>query len=674
MPERKLISCFDDLLKDINDMIFVVDNENRIVEYINEQVTQTLGYTLQEINEIGLKNIRQNLDNGYSLQEIRTLLETNPKFSDRAKLMKKDGSFIYIDANIRYQIKDGFGFIFVIARDITQYLEDKKELKELNENLSKLVEQKTAQLQKNLSLLEAYKYALDANNLVSMSDLKGNITYVNDNFCRVTGYNKEEILGKPHNILRHKDVPKELFRDMWQTIESKKSWSGVLPNLKKDGSTYWINSSMTPVLDENGNIVEYIAIRHEITELIEQKQKLEQLATTDMLTNLGNRYKLFNDIKSGFKTLVLIDIDNFSHINDFYGYAFGDKLIKIFANILKEEFKDIDINLYRLQADEFAILNVNFVEVDCQAAMLHFLQNIVTKVINIDGEEISIEVSGAVSKDKNSPYTTAIMALKHGKSHKQHLVVYNESISLEKDYANNIYWNKKVQKAIKDDRIVPYYQPIVTNDTLEIKKYETLMRLIDEDGKVISPFYFMEIAKKTKNYKLLTKIMIQKSFEYFKDKDASFSINLDIADIQDNSSVDYITSMLERYNIATKVIFEIVESEEITNYDVVLNFINRVKSYGCKIAIDDFGSGYSNFSYIIKLKADFIKIDGSLIQNIDTDENSLSLVNAIVGFAKDLHMEVVAEFVKNEKIYSIVQSLGIDYSQGYYFSEPKPSI
>lgn len=674
MPQKKLISCFDDLLRDIYDMLFIVDEKNEVVEYINEQVIQTLGYTLEEINQVGLKNIRRSLDGGYSLGDIRTFLKTNPKFSDRCKLIKKDGSFIYVDANIRHQIKDGFGFIFVIARDITQHLEDERKLRELNQNLSQMVEQKTAELQKNLSLLEAYKYALDANNLVSTSDLKGNITYVNDNFCRVTGYSKEEIIGKPHNILRHPDVPRELFRDMWQTIESKKSWSGILPNLKKDGSTYWINSSMTPVLDENGNIVEYIAIRHEITELIEQKQKLEHLATTDMLTNLGNRYKLFSDIKSGFKTLVLIDIDNFSHINDFYGYAFGDKLIKIFANILKEEFKDIDINLYRLQADEFAILNVNFIEVDCQAAMLHFLQNIAKKVIKIDAEEIFVEVSGAVSKDKSSPYTTAVMALKHGKLNKQHLVVYDESISLEKEYANNIYWNKKVQKAIKEDRIVPYYQPIVTNASLEIKKYETLMRLIDEDGKVISPFYFMDIAKKTKNYKLLTKIMIQKSFEYFKDKDASFSINLDIADIQDSSSVSYIISMLEKYNIASRVIFEIVESEEIKNYDVVLGFINRVKSYGCKIAIDDFGSGYSNFSYITKLKADFIKIDGSLIQNIDSDENSLSLVNAIVGFAKDLHMEVVAEFVKNETIHSIVCSLGIDYSQGYYFSEPKPSI
>ena len=172
----------------------------------------------------------------------------------------------------------------------------------------------------------------------------------------------------------------------------------------------------------------------------------------------------------------------------------------------------------------------------------------------------------------------------------------------------------------------------------------------------------------------LTKVVIKKSFEYFKDKDYEFSINLTLEDITNKNISSYIIEMLKEYNIASKVVFEIVESEGIQDFTYVNNFIDRVKELGCKIAIDDFGSGYSNFEYLIKLNADYIKIDGSLIKDILVNKNNQEIVITIVDFAKRQGFKTIAEFVSSKEIFEKVKELGIDYAQGYYISEPKPDI
>ncbi len=182
----------------------------------------------------------------------------------------------------------------------------------------------------------------------------------------------------------------------------------------------------------------------------------------------------------------------------------------------------------------------------------------------------------------------------------------------------------------------------------------------------------MFLTKQSKQYHSITKTVIDKAFKTFSSLECEFSINLTIDDILDMQIQQYLFTALDRYNIGSRVVFEIVESEGIENFNEINEFILSVKKYGCKIAIDDFGTGYSNFEYLIKLKADFIKIDGSMIQNLDTDENSRILVSTIVIFAKKLGMQTIAEFVKDETIQELVTELGVDYSQGYYLGEPRP--
>lgn len=236
----------------------------------------------------------------------------------------------------------------------------------LKDTIIKL-EKELFELKKENHKLLQYKEAIEEGNMVTIGDLKGNIKYVNEKFCECTLYTKEEVIGKPHSILRG-EKSKEIFTKLWETIKSKKTWHGILRNKRKNGDYYYINSMIKPILDHDGEILEYIAIRHEITDLVEKTEKLEKSLREDRLTNLGNRFKLLEDIKnSNQPSLALVDISSFGDINDFYGYDIGDKVLKITAKFI-EGMVPKNYLVYRIYSDQFAILVDNenrekFVEV-----------------------------------------------------------------------------------------------------------------------------------------------------------------------------------------------------------------------------------------------------------------------------------------------------------------------
>ncbi len=540
------------------------------------------------------------------------------------------------------------------------------------EKILNRIDRTNRELLNNIAVLKSHQIAMDESSIVTKSDLSGRITYVNENFLKVTGYKREEVIGKPHSILRHPQSSSEVFEDLWITIKAKKIWHGRLLNRGKLDD-YWVDITILPILDNYKNVVEYIAVRHDITKMMHQQEKLDNIANTDSLTGLGSRYKLVEDIKNSKKpSLALINIDSFSEVNDFYGHDKGDQVIIQLSSIVDDLTQDYGYLTYHLQGDEFVIFSKDSDRDAFNSNILTIAERISKEPVYVGDELIYLNYSTAVSfEDKDKILSTADMALRLAKKDNRDFVVYSDDISLNDEYKNNIEWSKKIKDAIENDRIIAVFQPIVNNTNNEYEKYESLVRLIDEDGKMISPFFFLDISKKTKQYNHITRIMIQKTFERFKDEKTEFSINLTIEDIIQEEVNEYIFGMLEKYKIGERVVFEIVESESIKNFKQVLNFIDKVKSYNCKIAIDDFGTGYSNFEYLLKLNADYIKIDGSMIKDIDKSKEAQTVVSTIVGFAKSMKIKTIAEFVENPSILKKVKEMGIDYSQGYHFSPPK---
>jgi len=533
-------------------------------------------------------------------------------------------------------------------------------------------------LKQNMLLLDNYKTVMDESLIITASDVSGIITFANDNFEKASGYSKEDVIGKKHSLLKHPDTPQEVFKKLWETITAKKVWKGIIKNRKKSGEHYWVDVVIKPILDSSGKIQEYIAVRHDITELMEQKEQLRNMLHTDSLIGLPNRRQLNLDINKKEGSLAILNIDNFRQVNDFYGNILGDKLIielgKIISALLA--YDQEDIKFYRLDGDEFAIFSF----AKDKSLFIERIQNIIRFVeydnISIGDETVSVKLTAGISFENNNQLLqTAGMALQSAKKLHKEIVVYDRANSLDKEYKNNIEWTKKIKDAIEEFRVVPFFQPIVKNDSALVTKYEALIRIMDkETNKPVSPYYFLDVAKQTKYYLVLTKIMLEKTFKEFANRKEEFSINLTIEDILNRDLQDYIFNLLNKYDIGNRVVFEIVESESIENFDEVITFIKHIKKFGCKIAIDDFGTGYSNFEYLMKLQADYIKIDGSMIKDIDTNKNSRLVVETIVSFAKKMGMETIAEFVENEKILKVVNELGIEYSQGYYFSAPKKEL
>lgn len=232
------------------------------------------------------------------------------------------------------------------------------------------MEQGNDQLE-NERILEQYKDAVDKANIVSKTTPKGIITYVNKFFCDISGYTKEELLGKPHNIVRHPENPKRLFHRMWETLHSKQVWNGVLKNKSKEGKTYYVDTCIVPIVNDQEIIEEYIAIRHDITELMElrllterEKIKFERLASIDCLTKISNRMQFLRLLEGEFQawqvkklpfSLILIDIDMFKQINDTYGHPVGDQVLVEFSELIKAQTRKIDI-FGRIGGEEFGLV------------------------------------------------------------------------------------------------------------------------------------------------------------------------------------------------------------------------------------------------------------------------------------------------------------------------------
>ena len=420
---------------------------------------------------------------------------------------------------------------------------------------------------------------------------------------------------------------------------------------------------------------------------IYQLMQALQAAHLDPVTGLLNRTELFEDDELEHNTgFILINIDDFKELNALFGQACGDKILDSVARELEVQLANLadpsTSVLYRLPGDEFLLR----MKAKSDSFLTIAAESIVADMrkLQIQWQEqvLQVELSAGISFTRNPANDMTIekllgqasLALSSGREKGTRVCFYTDDLSKESLYEHNLFWASKLKLALATDQLIPFYQPIFSNQLGEVTKYECLVRMMDESGEFVSPEIFLEIAHKLKLERRLTGLMIEKCFAKFRDLPYEFSINLAFADINDKQTVDLIIEHLKSSKAGPRVIFEILESDGIENYDQVMSFIKQVRPFGARIAIDDFGTGYSNFEHLLRLKVDIIKIDGSLIKVIDTDHDAYLIVEGLVSFAKRLNIEVVAEFVHNEDIQLKVKALGIDFSQGSYHGMPAGEI
>lgn len=515
---------------------------------------------------------------------------------------------------------------------------------------------------KNLLLLQQYQDITNKSSIISKTDQNGVITFVNDNFCKISGYKKEELIGQPHNIVRHPDNPKELFQALWHRIKvDKLSWQGVIKNLSKNGKSYYVKSTIKPLLDNEGNILEFIALRNDISEIMSEKKQL--LASLETQTPM---------------LLVLIEIENFDILDRFYDNTTVERIDTIFGDKILELMpcNNIFQKIYKLGDGKFALSEEYNRFLDDHALKQYlekFLKKTQETTIRLENIEYDISVCVSYAHGKENLYENAKHGIEKASLEKLNLVFANHLIEESKQTAqHNIETIHMVKKALDSNHIVSFFQPIIDNKTQEVIKYESLVRLINEKNEIIAPHMFLEIAKKGRYYTKITQRVIENSFKILDIIPHDISINLSVLDIENTAVREKLIEMVGKPQYKGRVTFELLEDEDVSDFQTITQFIELVKVLGdVKIAIDDFGSGYSNFKRMLDYMPDYLKIDASLIKNITTDKFSRNLVETIVDFSQKQNIKTIAEYVENKEIYAVLHEIGIDYSQGYYFGKPQ---
>jgi len=496
------------------------------------------------------------------------------------------------------------------------------------------------------NLLQQYQDIVDKSALVCKFDKEHRVIYTNQALLKTLGFDSHELDNKKFGELFFGDVN-------FDELNENNVFNGILKVFTKKNEIKYINAIIKPFY-ENGELIEYIMLAYNIDDMMKPRRLL-----LDYINNTED------------PIVAEIYIENFENFRGLFGEEFTESLEKQFEEILKSKMPKCFKKIFYLDNGEFALAGrINGIPLEKMLNKLKEYQaEINNSTINIRGldYDISIVISVATGKDAYENARLGIRKILN--EHHSFILATGLKEKMKKVAKQNLEVLHLVKKALENKLFVCMYQPIINNHTGKVEKYETLIR-INQDGNLITPGVFLDIAKKGSFYSRITYEVLNLSFEKLK-KLEGLSINISEIDIERASTRNYIYKLLKQnLDVAKRVTFELLEDANSKNCEELEEFIKEIKALGVKIAIDDFGTGYSNFIRLKKYQPDFLKIDGTLIKDLPNDTFSQSIVKAIVDFAKSNNIKTIAEFVENEEIYNKVCELGIDYSQGYYFSKP----
>ena len=407
---------------------------------------------------------------------------------------------------------------------------------------------------------------------------------------------------------------------------------------------------------------------------------LENLkARIDPIYNLQNVQALRDEVdKAIYPIGIFFQIKEYESLVYLYGLEGTKIILKDMLSYIQKNCEIENKKIYVISEDRFAIFWDNSEEIELD--VLEYFTKRLYKNINAKtfGNEIfknDLKIIVVGNSIKEHFVQVSLLSLKEAIRKNETCIISNKIYhEITKNIEHTIQMVEFIDKAIEDDRIVPVYQAIQDVKTGKIYKYECLVRIKKEDGSLMSPFFFLDIAKQSDQYDIITRTMISKTFAYMADKNCEFSINLSSIDIENPKLLDFLFEELKKYKLQDRLIIELLEDEVIHNFDDVLNFMKELKIMGVRVAIDDYGSGYSNLERIFQFEPDFIKIDGSIIKDIVNNKTKQAITKSAVFLAKEIGVKTIAEFVADKDIYNKVIELEVDYLQGYYISEPKSEI
>lgn len=536
---------------------------------------------------------------------------------------------------------------------------------------------------------------------VITTDTQGNIEYLNPVAQQLTGWEINEVKGFP--LSRIFQIVNEITRKpIANPIEIALREGRIvgLPEhtilIDRNGKEYAIDDSAAPIRDRNGQIVGAVLVFHDVTQSRELAQKLSWQATHDSLTGLFNRQEFERQLIEAIATaksenlehaLCYLDLDQFKVVNDTCGHVAGDELLRQVTHLLQKRIRSTDV-LARLGGDEFGLLlyqcsleRASKIAGTLRQLIQYFRFSWAGKTFTI-GVSIGIVPINADSRDLNSILGDADAACYGAKNNGRNCVhVYLPNDSQLAQQRGERQWIARINQALEENRFCLYRQKIVSLSERSRLHYEVLLRLVDEAGEIILPMAFIPAAER---YDLMPAIdrwtinTFLDNYEQFCQKDSCtnegwYSLNLSGASINNPSFLDFLKEKLATSsNYSQNICFEITETTAIANLVQVAQSMNELKQFGCRFALDDFGSGVSSLAYLKNLPIDYLKIDGSFVKNIVRDRVDCVMVESLNQIAHAMNIKTIAEFVENEEICGKLGAMGVDYAQGYGIGKPSP--
>lgn len=607
--------------------------------------------------------VNPNTEENYNVEPWREAMLRRNFLSSCAIPIRK-GENIYYVVNIYTSVKNFF------TEEEISYLE----------NIKKHIEFALKKIEAERFMKLLYSAVEMGHEWIFITDEEGTILYVNPAVEAISGYKRDEIIGKNPRIFKSGYHSPEFYKNMWKTIKCGRVFEGIFVNRKKSGEIFYLEQTIVPVTVDEG--IRFVAIARDITSEKFLQEEIFKVKYRDLLTGLPNREGFLSIVKEEIEkhkeknhAMVIIDIRNLAAINQLYGTAVGDDILRKFGKSLKDMFFERDV-VGRVGGDEFGIF-LEDIENEDITLILEKIFFYISKPIEVENKKIPLSINMGISfypKDAEDPvslFEKANISVNFAKNEGENTYrFFREEIN---EYVSKYFKVKEtIERAIEENRIILFFQPYYTTKTLKLAGFEALMRLYDEKEGILTPGEFIHILESTGLIRKVEDRLLFKLTECKKylSGDITISFNISPKSFRDKNFISNVRAVSEE--IGNYLVLEITERLLVEDPVRAREFLSEVKSMGVRIAIDDFGTGYSSLAYLESLPVDIIKLDISFIKRMKESHKSLAIVETIINLSKKLDIKTIAEGVEERETFSWLKLLGCDMVQGFYFSKPLP--